>query len=200
VKPKYKGKPTLLKWLTGSARTFRGPVVLGIRDISRTLEFRASYTLVGHAPTDSIELEIKPYALSEIEKVRAAFEGRLFESLLELLGTSEAQTVIGVDDDQSSRARSFAQFTLSGRARFFATLRMTANGLRITAWKYTGIEHTIVEAVLKADPTGYMLKHPWIHSQLDRLLALSLLGNLWPWSTWCSAPSTCTTSSSPSTS
>ncbi len=38
---------------------------------------------------------------------------------------------------------------------------MTANGLRMTAWKYTGIEHTIVEAVLKADPTGNMLKHPW---------------------------------------
>jgi hypothetical protein len=170
VKPEHKGKPTLLKWLTGSARTFRGPVVLGIRDVSRTLEFRASYTLVEHAPTDSIELEIKPYALSEIEKVRGAFEGRQFESLLELLRTPEAQAVIGVDDEQS-KARSFAQFTLSGRARFFATLRMTANGLRMTAWKYTGIEHTIVEAVLKADPTGNMLKHPWIHSQVDRLLA-----------------------------
>jgi hypothetical protein len=31
------------------------------------------------------------------------------------------------------RARSFAQFTLSGRARFFAALRTTANGLRMTA-------------------------------------------------------------------
>jgi len=103
VKPEYKGKPTLLKWLTGSARTFRGPVVLGIRDVSRTLEFRASYTLVEHAPADSMELEIKPYALAEIEKVRAAFEGRQFESLLELLGTSEAQAVIGVDDDQAKR-------------------------------------------------------------------------------------------------
>ena len=141
VKPEYKGKPTLLKWLTGSARTFRGPVVLGIRDVSRTLEFRASYTLVEHAPADSMELEIKPYALAEIEKVRAAFEGRQFESLLELLGTSEAQAVIGVDDDQSYDP------------------------------EYTGIEHTIVEAVLKADPTGYMLKHPWIHAQVDRLLA-----------------------------
>ena len=51
-------------------------------------------------PADSMELEIKPYALAEIEKVRAAFEGRQFESLLELLGTSEAQAVIGVDGDQ----------------------------------------------------------------------------------------------------
>ena len=141
VKPEYKGKPTILKWLTGSARTFRGPIVLGIRDVSRTLEFRASYTLVEHAPADSMELEIKPYALHEIEKVRTAFEGKQFESLLELLGTSEAQAVIGVDDDQNFDS------------------------------EFTGIEHTIVEAVLKADPTGYMLKHPWIHAQLDRLLA-----------------------------
>jgi hypothetical protein len=49
--PEYKGKPTLLKWLTGSAGTLRGPVVLGIRDVSRTMEFRASY-----APADSMEL------------------------------------------------------------------------------------------------------------------------------------------------
>ena len=35
VKPEYKGKPTLLKWLTGSARTFRGPVVPGTNSVSR---------------------------------------------------------------------------------------------------------------------------------------------------------------------
>ena len=86
VKPEYKGKPAIIRWLTGSARTFRGPVVLGIREVSRNLEFRASYTLVEHAPADSIELEIKPYALNEIEKVRAAFEGKHFEALFELLG------------------------------------------------------------------------------------------------------------------
>jgi len=33
----------------GSARTFRDPVVLEIRDVLRTLEFRASYILVEHA-------------------------------------------------------------------------------------------------------------------------------------------------------
>jgi hypothetical protein len=36
VKPEYKGKPTLLKWLTGSARAFRGPLEVG----GRWLEFR----------------------------------------------------------------------------------------------------------------------------------------------------------------
>ena len=32
AKPEYKGKPTLLKWLTGAARTFRGPVGLGMSE------------------------------------------------------------------------------------------------------------------------------------------------------------------------
>ena len=77
------------------ARTFRGPVVLGIRDVSRLLEFRASYTLVEHAPADSMDFEIKPYALAEIEKVRAAFEGRQFESLLELLGLPKPRPLSG---------------------------------------------------------------------------------------------------------
>jgi len=28
------------------------------------------------------------------------------------------------------------------QSKILAALRMTANGLRMTAWKYTGIEHT----------------------------------------------------------
>ena len=38
VKPEYKGKPAILRWLTARARTFRGPVVLGIREVSRKTE------------------------------------------------------------------------------------------------------------------------------------------------------------------
>ena len=64
--------------------------MVGIRDVSRDLEFHSSYTLVEHAPEDSIELEIKPYALSQIEKVRKACEENNFTELFELLGTEEA--------------------------------------------------------------------------------------------------------------
>ena len=32
VKPEYTGRPTLLKWLTGAARTFRGHVGLGMSE------------------------------------------------------------------------------------------------------------------------------------------------------------------------
>ena len=76
VKPKYQGGALrTIRSLVGDrqAHTFRGPVMVGFRDVSRNLEFNSSYTLLEHAPEDSIELEIKPYALSEIEKVRQAF-------------------------------------------------------------------------------------------------------------------------------
>ena len=35
----------------------------------------------------------------------------------------------------------------------------------------SSVERTVLEAVLKADPTGYMVQHPWVNSQLERTLA-----------------------------
>jgi hypothetical protein len=97
VKPKYHGG--VLRTIRslvgdGQAHTFRGPVIVGFRDVSRNLEFNSSYTLVEHAPDDSIELEIKPCALTQIAKVRQAFEENNFTELFELLGTQESQSVL----------------------------------------------------------------------------------------------------------
>jgi len=39
----------------------------------------------------------------------------------------------GSHDATEIKARFLAEFTLSGRARFFASLRMTSEGLRITS-------------------------------------------------------------------
>ncbi len=36
---------------------------------------------------------------------------------------------------------------------------------------FTSREATVVEAVLKVDPTGYLVKHPYINQQLNKLLA-----------------------------
>ena len=44
-----------------------GRVVIGIREISRNLQFSSSYTLVEHAPLNSIETEIKPIAMAAVE-------------------------------------------------------------------------------------------------------------------------------------
>jgi hypothetical protein len=37
--------------------------------------------------------------------------------------------------------------------------------------EYTSFEHTVVDAVLKVDSSGYLIKHPYINNALNRLLA-----------------------------
>ena len=66
VKPRYQGGVLRsIRSVLGDrqAHCYRGSALIGIRDVSRNLEFQSSYTLVEHAPQDSIELELKPYAL-----------------------------------------------------------------------------------------------------------------------------------------
>ena len=102
VKPKYQGGVLrTIRSMLGDrqAHAFRGSVLVGIRDVSRDLEFQSSYTLVEHAPEDSIELEIKPYALRQIEKLRKAWEENNFTDLFELLGTRETQGVLDVGEE-----------------------------------------------------------------------------------------------------
>lgn len=102
VKPKYQGGVVrTVRSILGDrqAHSFRGHVLVGIRDVSRDLEFQSSYTLAEHAPEDSIELEIKPYALRQIEKLRKAWEENNFTDLFELLGTQETQSVLGVGEE-----------------------------------------------------------------------------------------------------
>ena len=102
IKPKYQGGVLrTIRSILGDrqAHSFRGSVLVGIRDVSRDLEFQSSYTLVEHAPDDSIELEIKPYALRQIERLRKAWEENNFTELFELLGTQETQGVLGVGEE-----------------------------------------------------------------------------------------------------
>ncbi len=102
VKPRYQGGVLrTIRSILGDrqAHAFRGPVLVGIRDVSRDLEFQSSYTLVEHAPEDSIELEIKPHALRQIERLRKAWEENNFTELFELLGTQETQSVLDVGEE-----------------------------------------------------------------------------------------------------
>jgi hypothetical protein len=85
VKPGLK-IPTVMYSIFGPGRRFRGDTVVGIREVSRQLEFESSYTLVEHAPEDSIQLEILPQAMKQVAKLSEAVgEGR-YEDLLEILG------------------------------------------------------------------------------------------------------------------
>jgi len=85
VKPGLK-IPAVMYSSFGPGRRFRGHVAVGIREVSRQLEFESSYTLVEHAPEDSIQLEILPQAMKQVAKLSEAVgEGR-YEDLLEILG------------------------------------------------------------------------------------------------------------------
>lgn len=35
----------------------------------------------------------------------------------------------------------------------------------------TSVERSVLEGVLKADPTGFLVQHPWVNNQLERVLA-----------------------------
>jgi len=99
VKPGLK-MPAVMYSIFGPGRRFRGDVVVGIREVSRQLEFESSYTLVEHAPENSIQLEILPLAMKQVAKLSAAVgEGR-YEDLLEILGHHPDRSVPdGVEAD-----------------------------------------------------------------------------------------------------
>src|SRR5258708_12183337 len=81
------------KWFTGltsgiQGMRFRSPIVLGIRDYSRELQFKSSYTLTEHAPLDSLRTEIIPRALEEVRSVVSSALTAAYQKLLEPIGTS----------------------------------------------------------------------------------------------------------------
>jgi hypothetical protein len=144
VKPEYKGPSRLLDLFRSQARqlevrTYRGPIVFGVRDVSEPREFESSYTLLEHASWETLKFEILPYALSQVQTLKAAADQGDYEGLLELLGTTQSQQRIESDEPADSG--------------------------------YTSREATVVEAVLKVDPTGHLVRHPYINQQLNKLLA-----------------------------
>jgi len=117
-----------------------GRVVVGIREVSRDLQFSSSYTLIEHAPIKSIETEIKPIAMAAVEAVKNAVGNNDFGELFKILGISDEVELFRADES-------------------------------IADPEHTSTEHTVVEAVLKADSTGYWMKHPFVNSHLQRIMA-----------------------------
>jgi hypothetical protein len=103
MKPGLK-TPAVTYSIFGPGRRFRGDTVVGIREVSRQLEFESSYTLVEHAPEDSIQLEILPQPMKQVAKLSEAVgEGR-YEDLLEILGQHPDKPLPdGVEPDNEFR-------------------------------------------------------------------------------------------------
>ena len=139
MKPALPEKSVLVRLCSGEAQLFRGPIVLGIREVSRPLEYESSYTLLTHAPESTIDLEVIPHALEQVRKLKTTVDENNFDELFRLLGTSTASRPVGGDEDSE-------------------------NG------EYTSGERTVVEAALKADGSGQLVKFPFINNQLQRIL------------------------------
>src|SRR5215468_7545128 len=137
MKPALPEKSVLVKLCSGDAQLFRGPVVLGIREVSRPLEFESSYTLLTHAPESTIDLEVIPQALEQVRKLKTTVDDNNFDELFRLLGTSNSRAAHGDDPEDA---------------------------------EYPSAERTVVEAVLKADGSGQLVKFPFINNQLQRIL------------------------------
>ena len=88
--------PTTAGRITGQYSA--GRVVVGIREVSRDLQFSSSYTLIEHAPLKSIETEIKPLAISAVEAVKNAVANNDFAELFRVLGISDEVELFRPDE------------------------------------------------------------------------------------------------------
>jgi hypothetical protein len=88
------------------ARVFEGPIVLGIRDYSKSgMEYKSSYTLIQHATDESLEKEIIPAARQDVQNViQRALQGD-YSLLLQSIGSSNAQQ--SPTDNEQSEFTSF---------------------------------------------------------------------------------------------
>ena len=89
ILPKSCIKPGLRffdKARNGFRNRFRGPVVIGIREVARQLEFESSYTLTQHAPAESVITEILPQTKDHVDQVSASVGKGNYEQLLQLIG------------------------------------------------------------------------------------------------------------------
>jgi hypothetical protein len=131
IKPNMKMPSALASFVGLGSRTFKSEIVLGIREVSRPLQFESSYTVLQHAPAESIETEIVPQAVEMIETLKTAWRDGNHRKVVELIGQE-------VHQNDNSEGEEFQR---------------------------------VVEAALLADGSGEITRHPYIHTQLSRLMA-----------------------------
>ena len=119
-----------------------GQALVGIREVSSVREVRGSYTLVIHAPADSVEQEIIPRARERVRAVADSLETGDYANLLDL---------IGVRDEQER-----------------VPWELTELPPHI---EYTSVEHLPAAGLLKSDGRGNLIRFPAVRRQVETLIA-----------------------------
>src|SRR5258708_15317059 len=131
VKPGLKVRVSVFS-VFGKGRKFRGRAVLGIREVSRSLEFESSYTLIEHAPDDSIQLEILPEALKQVRKLSDSVGEGQYNELRELLGLNGVERR---EDDEVRTVEALLHADTSGYIVRFPWMNNQLNKL-LAHWAY----------------------------------------------------------------
>ena len=118
--------------LKQEGRKFQGRVVLGIREFSRPLEFESSYTLIEHAPDDSLQLEILPEALKQVRSLNESLMAGDYRQLLEILGIDPEDRS---EDEEVRNVEATLMADKSGHMVRFPYLNQQLNRL-LARWAY----------------------------------------------------------------
>ncbi len=131
-----KPAPKLPEWSYDKreARIFNGPLVVGLREISKDLVFASSYTVAQHASKEVMLTEIVPKARLQLQELKEAMRTANHEKLVQQIGKKISLDDFANDPGESQELRA-------------------------------------VEATLLADGSGEICQHPYIHRQVDKLLA-----------------------------
>jgi hypothetical protein len=128
--------------------------------------------------SETRQLEVRTYRGSIIFGIREISEPREFESSYTLVEHASWETLKSeILPHARSQVRKLRAAVDEGNYEGLLELLGTSSSQQRLAAEdtaetgYTSREATIVEAVLKVDPTGYLVKHPYINQQLNKLLA-----------------------------
>ena len=151
VKPGLKTEGKLLPGIGVRGNLFHGPVVLGVKAVSKVSEYESSYTLLEHAPEDSVESEILPQALEQIRKVRRAWTDGDYEGLFEIIGKFSAASSEEVDQESGDISEQDLEMEPAETAQ---------QG-----------EWEPIEGALMSDGSGMAIHIPYVSAHMNRRLA-----------------------------
>ena len=120
------------------------------------MEFESSYTLIEHAPDDSLQLEILPEALTQVRKLSDSIGRGRYEELLELLGFNGVERH---DDEEVRTVEAVLHADTTGYIAKFPWVNNQLNKL-LARWAFktcTGGGFRLPAFALADD--GYLIAH-----------------------------------------